>query len=110
MAKALPEFDLSRFADKLANKPAQTLDEIKWVANHLHCDLDKIGEDDPPSMWAVVLLTWANANIDKFVDVWKATIPTKSQIEKQQELRDDGRVLRLLDNMEREFAAAHRAA
>lgn len=106
MADARKDIDLSRFSEVLAAKKASTIVCIDWVFNRLGVDPRTLETSDPPSMGALSLLVWANANRDSFfTTIWAKTIPSKSQIEMQEKLRDDGRALTMLANLEESFYA-----
>lgn len=101
MAKKL---DISHFAAAMAGRKAPILDEIDWVKNNLSRDVSDVPPDDPPSMFSVVLLNWANENLSAFLDKFVTKlIPDKRQLEFSSQAKDDGRQLEMLQRLEEEF-------
>lgn len=102
----MAQIDLSHFAKAITGKKVPAIACVDWVFNHLGIEPNDLKPDEPPSMGALVMLIWANSNKDEFfLNIWSKTIPSKAQIEMQEKLRDDGRVLTMLNNLDESFHA-----
>lgn len=91
----------------IGDRTAPTRQIIDWVFNNAGRPVETIPADEFPSYGAVGLLEYANKDYAAFIEnIWSKTIPTKAQLERQEQLKDDGREqLTIIENMEKELAA-----
>ena len=105
-----PAQQLHKFYRALAGKEASILEEIRWVANNLHRPITKIQPDEPPSAAAIGMLRRYREDEKPFWDnLYPRLTPSKAELEQEDRQRDDGRVLKLLDQLDAEFEAKERA-
>lgn len=97
---------LAQFDGKMS---ANARTAIEWVASVLN--LKGVKAKDAPSAMAWNLYQHFNQNTSAQADFWRAiwpkVVPSKSELDKQEQFRDDGReVLKLIDEIERIAYAA----
>lgn len=85
---------LVELAENALGKTADVVAEVTFVATHLGVSVDAIQEDTVPSARAVNMLAWyrQHSNQRDFWNmVYSKMLPSKSQIEADARLVDDGR-------------------
>lgn len=96
------------FAEALKGKTAPMLKSVEWVANNFGRPIEQIPADEPPCLFAVALLAQCEqpGGWEFFLKEFAAKLlPTKSQLEVEQRMKDDGRILSMLGRAQEEFDA-----
>lgn len=93
-----------------STKRASVREAAQWAFNNSRVELDSIDPGEVPSRGALGLLVWVQAtpaNYSHFIStIWAKLLPSKSQLDAESRLADDGRaILAMLDEFEASRAA-----
>lgn len=97
------------YFDALKGKEVPLLKVFLWVGNNIGRPLADIGLNEAPCWLALKMLEWVNEGNEAvfFKEFLTKMIPSKSQIEAQDKISDDGRATLILDKFEEEFRLAN---
>lgn len=98
--------DYQRLRVAIGERNCSKLELLDWTFNRIGYDPQEIPNDDWPSYGAVAFLVWANVHYEDFLALWAKTIPTQAQLKLLDRPKDDGRVLGIMDMLDKEFYAA----
>lgn len=98
--------DLGPYWEAMKGKTCSTLEEIRWACNNAGRPLPTIDPHEPPSWWAfqLVKLSATPGGMEFLAkEAWAKTIPNQKQLEQAERMKDNGRVLKILDTFQEGF-------